>query len=114
MGVQEVGEEQMRGRQRERGRNKKSPKNKSMGEWRVGGARSRRNPVEIQRPARMAAHGGVDGGRSHGGDGTADTRGPTDGDDAGGVGAQVGAEQPQSLGDTEDPEGLGGAGGSGE
>ncbi len=39
MGVQEAGEEQMRGRQRERGRNKKSPKNKSMVEWRVGGAR---------------------------------------------------------------------------
>ncbi len=35
MGVQEAA----RSRQRERGRNKKSPKNKSMGEWRVGGAR---------------------------------------------------------------------------
>ncbi len=108
----------MRGRQRERGRNKKSPKNKSMGGVEggrsQGGARSRRRQVEMQRPARMATHGGVDGGRSHGGDGAVDTRGPTDGDDAGGVGAQVGAEQPQSLGDTEDPESLGGAGGSGE
>ncbi len=88
MGVQEVG--------------RKSPKDKSMGEWRVGGARSRRSQVEIQKAARM--------GRSHGGVRAGDTRGPTDGDDAGGVGAQVGAEQ----GDIEDPEGLGGARGSGE
>ncbi len=80
MGVQEAGEEQMRGRQRERGRNKKSPKNKSMMEWRVGGARSRRSQAAIQRPARMVAHGGVDGGRSHGGEGTDNNRGPTDGD----------------------------------
>ncbi len=36
--------------------------------------------MAIQRPARMAAHGGVDGGRSHGGEGTDNTRGLTDGD----------------------------------
>ncbi len=71
MGVQVAGEEQMRGR------NQNSPKNKSMGEWRVGGARSRRCQLIIQRPARMAVHSGVDGGRSHGGEGTDNTRGPT-------------------------------------
>ncbi len=59
---------------------------------------------EIKRPARM---------RDQGGEGLDDTLGTTDGVDAGGVGAQVGAEQPQSQGDIEDPEGLGGASGSG-
>ncbi len=40
--------------------------------------------------------------------------GATDGDDAAVVRAQVGAEQPQSLCDTEDPEGLGRFSGTGE
>ncbi len=43
-----------------------------------------------------------------------DTRGPTDRDEASGVGAQVRDKQPQSQGDTEDPEGLGRAGSSGD
>ncbi len=73
-----------------------------------------RSQVAIQRPARMAAHGGVDGGRSHDAEGTDNTRGPTDGDLAAGGGDPGVTEQTESQGDVEDPEGLGGAEGSGD
>lgn len=49
-----------------------------------GGARCKRSKMIIQRSARMITHGGVNGGRSHGGGGADNTRGPTDGDCAGG------------------------------
>ncbi len=62
----------------------------------------------------MAAHGGVDGERSHGGEGTDNTRGPTDGAWATGGGDPGGTEQTESRGETEDPEGLGGAECSGD
>ncbi len=70
--------------------------------------------MKIQRPARMRPQGRVEGGRSQGGEGLEDTLGTTDGDGADGRGAQDGAEQMESQGDIEDPEGLGGASGSGD
>lgn len=63
--------------------------------------------MEIQKPARFAAHGQIDGGNNHGGDRTNNTWGPTDREDASAVGAQDGAEHPQSQVDTEDLEGQG-------
>ncbi len=41
---------------------------------------ARRSQMLVQRPARIASHGGVDGGRRHGGDGADNTRGPTNRD----------------------------------
>ncbi len=58
------------------------------------------------------AHGGADGGRSHGGVMAADSRGPTNSGGAGGGGARGG--EPTSQGDAEDPGGQGGAEGSGD
>ncbi|KAL0161781.1 hypothetical protein M9458_045506, partial [Cirrhinus mrigala] len=57
----------------------------------------------------MVAHGGADGGRSHGGGRADDSRGQTDGG-----GARGGDGEPMILGDTEDPEGQGRAQGSGD
>ncbi len=54
---------------------------------------------------------GADGGRSHGGGRADDSRGPTDGDRAGG-GARGGEKMSQV--DEEDQEGQGGADGSGD
>ncbi len=79
--------------------------------------RDRRDP-EQEEPSRTqatvitAAHGGADGGRSHGGGMAADSRGPTNGSGAGGGGAQGG--EPTSQGDAEDPGGQGGAECSGD
>ncbi|KAL1248940.1 hypothetical protein QQF64_022258 [Cirrhinus molitorella] len=56
----------------------------------------------------MAAHGGADRGRNHGGGRADDSRGPTDG---GGAGGARGGE-PMIRGDTEDPEGQGGTDGT--
>ncbi|KAL1277189.1 hypothetical protein QQF64_023862 [Cirrhinus molitorella] len=61
----------------------------------------------------MAAHGGADGGRSHGGGRADDSRGLTDGGGAGGGGARGGDGEPKIRGVTEDPEGQGGTGGTG-
>ncbi len=60
------------------------------------------------------AHGGADGGRSHGGVMAADSRGPTNGGGAGGGGARGGDGEPTSQGDAEDPGGQGGAECSGD
>ncbi len=70
--------------------------------------------METQATATMVAHGGADGGRSHGGGVVADSMGPTNGGGAGGVGARGGDREPKSQGDAEDPEGQGGAGGFGD
>ncbi len=59
----------------------------------------------LQSPARETAHGGADGGRSHGGGRADDSRGPTYGGRAGGRGAQGGDGEPISQGDGEYPEG---------
>lgn len=56
-------------------------------------------------PARMKAHGGVKGGRSHGGDDLDDTMGISDGDGASGGGDPGGAKETQSQGDTAGLEG---------
>ncbi len=58
-----------------------------------------------QATAMMTAHGGTDGGRSHGGGMAADSRGPTNGGRAGGGGARGGDGEPTSQGDAEDPGG---------
>ncbi len=57
----------------------------------------------------MQAHGGVKGGRSHGGDALDDTLGISDGDGATGGGDLCGAEQTENQGDTKVLEGRGGA-----
>ncbi len=83
--------------------------------WREEPGR-RQEPVGTQIPAMMAAHGGADGERSHGGGRAADSRGPTDGDRAGGGGGGDGDGdgEPTSQGDAEDPESQGGADDSGD
>ncbi len=58
-----------------------------------------------QATAMMMAHGGADGGRSHGGVMAADSMGPTNGGGAGGGGARGGDGEPTSQGDAEDPGG---------
>ncbi|XP_016310071.1 formin-J-like [Sinocyclocheilus anshuiensis] len=67
-----------------------------------------------KRPARMKPQGGVEGGRSHGGEGLDNTLGMNNGDGATGGGDPDGAEQTESQGDTKDPKGQGGAEGSGD
>ncbi len=62
----------------------------------------------------MMAHGGANGGRSHGGEMAADSRGLTNGGGAGGGGARGGDGEPTSQGDAGDPGGHGGADGSGD
>lgn len=49
----------------------------------------------------MQAHGGVKGGRSHGGDALDETLGISDGDRATGGGDLCGAEQTENQGDTK-------------
>ncbi|KAL0152796.1 hypothetical protein M9458_052519 [Cirrhinus mrigala] len=75
----------------------------------IEGTRSRRNQVS----ATMAAHGRADRGRSHGGGRADDSRGPTNSGGASGGEARGGDGEPMIQGDTEDPEGQGGAQGSG-
>ncbi len=60
-------------------------------------------PGGTQAAAMKATHGGVDGGKSHGGGRSADSRGPTDGG-----GARD--REPMSQGNGEDLEGQGGDG----
>ncbi|KAI2658806.1 Collagen alpha-5(VI) chain [Labeo rohita] len=71
-------------------------------------------PGKTQTAAMMEPHGGADGGRSHGGGRADDTMGPTDGGGAGGGRARGRDRELMILGDTEDPEGPGGAQGSGD
>ncbi len=79
-----------------------------------GVRREQDEPGGTQNPARMAAHSEADGGRSHGGGKADDSRGMIDGGLAGGRGAQDKEGEPRSQGDGEDPEGQGGAVGSGD
>ncbi|KAL1261521.1 hypothetical protein QQF64_006786 [Cirrhinus molitorella] len=60
----------------------------------------------------MAAHGGADRGRSHGGGRADDSSGPTDVGGAGGGGARGGDGELKIRGDAEDPEGQGGTDGT--
>ncbi len=73
-----------------------------------GGART------MEATVTMVAHGGADGGRSHGGGMAADSRGPTNGGGAGGGGARGSDREPKSQDEAEDLEGQGGAGGFGD
>ncbi len=78
-----------------------------------GGALRRGVIVGALATARDMPHGVVDGGWSHGGGRADDSMGSTDGDDTDGGGAQGGDGEPQSQGDTENPEGQVRADGSG-
>ncbi|KAL1250938.1 hypothetical protein QQF64_018734 [Cirrhinus molitorella] len=69
-------------------------------------------PGGTQIPAVTVAHGGADGGRSHGGGRADDSMGLTDGGRAGGGGARGRDGEPMIQGDAEDPEGHGGTGGT--
>lgn len=55
----------------------------------------------------MKAHGGVDGGRSHGGDLADNTGDMTDGDEADSSGALGTDEEQMGPGNTDGPGGLG-------
>ncbi len=71
-----------------------------------GGGRREQEEGEhgmTQATAIKVAHGGADGGRSHGGGVAADSRGLTNGGGAGGGGARGRDGQPKSKGDGEDP-----------
>ncbi len=81
-----------------------------------GRARDRREqeePGRTQTPELMAAHGGADRGRSHGGERADNSRGPTNASEAGGGGARGRDGETMSQGGGEYPEGQGGADGSG-
>ncbi len=69
-------------------------------------------PGGTQATAITVAHGGADGGRSHGGGMAADSRGPTNGGGAGEGGARD--REPKSKGDGEDSGDLGEADGAGD
>ncbi len=71
-------------------------------------------PGGTQSTAIMVAHGGADGGRSHGGGMAADSRGPSNGSGAGGGGARGENGEPTIQGDAEDPGGQSVAEGSGD
>ncbi len=82
-----------------------------------GGAREepeQEEPGRTQATAITAAHGGVDGGRSHGEGMAADSRGPTNGSGAGGGGARGGDGEMKSKGDREDPGDRGEADSAGD
>ncbi len=85
----------------------------SRGDQTEGGARRdlvQEEPGRTQATAIIVAHGGADGGRICGGVRADDSRGPTDDGGASGGGAWGEDGEPMSQGNTEDPEGQGGAG----
>lgn len=74
-----------------------------------GRSQEQENQAGTQRADRMIAKGGVNGGRSHGGDLPDDTWGTTDVDEDDGRGALGADGEQMGPGDTNGPGGRGGA-----